>query len=130
MVMRKRVYIAAPITKGDLAHNLNRATEAFVRLAKAGLAPLCPQWSCYAKPVNAVGDGLVACQATVEGNHELVHSDWMGVDLPWVAVCDAVLRLPGESRGAEEEVRCARSLGIPIFFNVDELIAWNETCQK
>lgn len=27
---RVRVYIAGPITKGDLAHNVNQATAAFV----------------------------------------------------------------------------------------------------
>jgi Rrf2 family protein len=35
--VRKRVYIAGPISKGDLAHNINQATAAFVALAKAGL---------------------------------------------------------------------------------------------
>jgi hypothetical protein len=29
--------------------------------------------------------------------------------------CDAVLRLPGASKGADEDVRLARELGLPVF---------------
>lgn len=123
--MRKRVYIAGPISKGDLAHNVNQATAAFVALAKAGFAPFCPHWSVYAKPCawSHFGDGLrVECVATWNGNDDMTHADWMGVDLPWVAASDAVLRLPGESTGADLEVGCAIEHGIPVYFSVELLI--------
>lgn len=134
--MRKRVYIAGPISKGDLCDNVNRATAAFVALAKAGFAPFCPHWSVYSKPasrwVNAYDDRrtgkrvterIVKCDATVTGNDEMTHADWMGVDLPWVAVSDALLRLPGESAGADLEESCARENGVPVFHGVAELVA-------
>jgi hypothetical protein len=35
--------------------------------------------------------------------------------------CDAVLRLPGESRGADLDVARARELGLPVYTDVDEL---------
>ena len=35
--------------------------------------------------------------------------------------CDAVLRIPGESRGADLDVARALELGLPIVQNVDEL---------
>ena len=35
--------------------------------------------------------------------------------------CDAVLRLPGASRGADMDVARARALGLPVYANVDEL---------
>jgi len=38
-----------------------------------------------------------------------------------LACCDAVLRIPGESRGADLEVARARRLGLPIFTDVSEL---------
>ena len=124
--MRKRVYIAGPISKGDLLHNINPATAAFVALAKAGVAPLCPHWSVYSKPAfhNLVYD--VLCEATVAGNDEMGHADWLGVDLPWVAVSDAVLRLPGDSTGADMETACAKEHGIPVFHSVEEVIAWSK----
>ena len=35
--------------------------------------------------------------------------------------CDAVLRLPGASRGADMDVERARALGLPIYTHVNEL---------
>ena len=54
---------------------------------------------------------------------ELPHSVWLECDLPWVSVCDAVYRLPGESAGAEEECRFADREGIPVFYTLDALMA-------
>jgi len=127
--MRKRVYLAGPISKGDLLHNVNQATRAFTVLAKSGCAPWCPAWSVYSKP--AFRDCLpggsgpaVLCEATAQGNSLMSHDDWLGVDLAWVAVADAVLRLPGESIGADREVAEARRLGIPVFDSVEAVVAW------
>jgi hypothetical protein len=121
---RKRVYIAGPISKGDLAHNVNQATAAFVELAKAGIAPMCPHWSVYAKPTITDFAGQVWGQATTNGNDEMNHADWLGVDLPWVAVSDAVLRLPGESTGADAETAEAKARDIPVFKSTADVVAW------
>lgn len=118
------MYIAGPISNGDLAENVNRATAAFVALAKAGFAPLCPHWSVYAKPCGRAdwSDGRTVCYGTRNGNDEMSHADWMRVDLPWVAAADAVLRLPGASAGADRETAHAESLGVPVFADLNELI--------
>lgn len=139
-----RVYIAGPISKGDLLHNLNQATAAFVVLAKAGFSPLCPHWSAYSKPACRAGrlvpapdiepgamrfipHDRVVCEATIQGNDQMSHADWLGVDLPWVEVADAVLRLSGESTGADREVDHAIFHGVPVFFSVADLIAWRDS---
>jgi hypothetical protein len=124
---RKRIYIAGPISKGNLADNVNQATDAFVKLAKAGLAPFCPHWSVYSKsciPANYKGEGTI-CYGTVNGNDEMSHADWIGVDLPWVEVAHMVLRLPGESTGADAEVEHAKQNNIPVFTDIDSLIYWS-----
>jgi len=120
--VRKKVYIAGPISKGDLATNINRATTAFVALAKAGYAPLCPQWSVYTNRATTAEDGTVHCQASVFGNDGLSHADWLAVDLPWVCAADALLRLEGESVGADVEVRCALDHNVPVFYSVEEVL--------
>ncbi len=132
---RFRVYIAGPITKGNLADNVNQATGAFVSLAKAGFSPLCPHWSVYAKECrprkSASPDGMVMGErddecvgiGTRNGNDEMQHADWIGADLPWVEVSHAVLRLPGESTGADEEVFHAVKCGIPVFNSLAALVA-------
>lgn len=50
-----------------------------------------------------------------EERHPNAYEDWMRVDLAWVRRADAVVRIPGESSGADREVALAQSLGIPVF---------------
>jgi hypothetical protein len=40
-----------------------------------------------------------------------------------LAHCDAVLRLPGASSGADQDVAIARERGIPVYLSVDDLPA-------
>ena len=35
--------------------------------------------------------------------------------------CDAVLRLPGASTGADQDVAIARERGLPVYYSVEEL---------
>lgn len=124
---RRRIYICGPISRGNLAHNVNQATAAFIALAKAGFAPLCPHWSVYAKPCGHVDGGTrTIAYGCVNGNSEMTHDDWMGIDIPWVEVADAVLRLPGESTGADRECEAAFSKQIPIFESVQAIIDWRD----
>lgn len=102
--MKKRIYIAGPMTKGDRIDNLADALKAFRSLLKAGYAPFCPQMTFFIEPF-------------VDGAS---HEDWLSIDLPWVAVADAVLRLPGESKGADMEVAKAMELGIPVFYRTPQ----------
>ena len=125
------VYISGPISKGNLAANINQGTAAFLRLVKAGLAPICTMWSVYAKECLEFTSSAmfnlpvkVMCQATVTGNDQMSHADWMGVDLTFVEVSNCILRLPGESVGADAEVAHAKSLGIPVFYTETELLQW------
>jgi hypothetical protein len=38
-----------------------------------------------------------------------------------LAHCDGVLRLQGESAGADNDVKIARARGIPVWFSVEEV---------
>lgn len=109
--MKTRVYVAGPISKGDLNHNINQARDAGMRLMRAGFAPLVPHLTCYmgGDVPEVLPNGTTA-------------EDWYGIDLPWVAVADAVLRLPGESAGADLEVNFARYHFIPVYESVDDII--------
>jgi hypothetical protein len=125
MSRKPRVYIAGPITKGNLGLNINNATDAFWELLRAGFAPLCPHWSAFAGGIvdTHIGPMAKAERLPCDSTHE----DWMGLDLPWVAVSDCVLRLPGESAGADIEVEEARKENIPVFLTVEEIIRWNQS---
>lgn len=43
------------------------------------------------------------------------------MDLEWMDHMDAVLRLPGESAGADMEVAHAKALGLPVFYSIDDI---------
>ncbi len=122
-----RIYIAGPISKGDLAHNIRQAEEAFFMLLKAGFSPFCPHWSCYSNGPTKLTDGTVVSVATQMGGGGCGHAEWLGVDLAWVEVSDAVLRLPGSSTGADMEVAYAVENEIPVFYSADDVIAWAKT---
>ncbi len=99
-----KVYIAGPYTKGDVGQNVRNAMLAWDELATLGYAPFCPHWSHY--------------------QHLFMprpYEDWLTLDLEWLTCCDAVLRLPGESAGADREVALAKSLDIPVYESVDDI---------
>lgn len=123
--MKKRVYIAHPITIGDLTSNINRSIDAFRELMRLGFAPMCPGFSAFAGGINSVG--YAEPEILPNGTDP---EDWMDVDLPWVSVAEALLRLPGESTGADREAGLAAQLGIPVFYTIEELRAWAGKCEQ
>ena len=129
--MRKRIYIACPIAKpatdDGLCNNVRQANDAMLALMKAGYSPFNPALSAFAGGVHQDwlnGDGKVFAAAHRYLNNEFTnisHTDWLSVDKAWVAVADAVLRLPGESKGADEETALANRLRIPVFTSIESL---------
>ena len=46
---------------------------------------------------------------------------WLGQDAVWLVECDAVLRIPGDSVGADQEIEMARGLGKIIYLSLAEV---------
>jgi hypothetical protein len=107
--MRPRIYISCAISKGDRTANFAAACQMQKQLMELNCAPLNPALS------------MMHPDAWV-----IDHAAWIECDLPWVQVADAVLRIPGESVGADTEVAYAEELGIPIFNSLSELLLWLE----
>lgn len=95
-----KVYIASPYTIGDTELNVRTQIDVADKLMNVGFAPFVPLFSHFQQLI-----------------HPRPYQDWMDIDLEWVSNCDCVLRLKGESRGADEEVKHAQVLGIPVFFS-------------
>ena len=108
--MRKtRIFVCGPIRGKEtdfLAVNVNRALEAAGDLFKLGYAVYVPH-------TNFLWEMVVP--------HEL--GKWMEHDKEWLAVCDAVFRVPGESKGSDAEVALATELGIPVYYGMASLLA-------
>jgi hypothetical protein len=104
--MKLKVYIASPYTKGDVAVNVKRQLDMADDLMTLGYAPFAPLYSHFQHMA-----------------HPRPYGDWIAIDLEWVPACDVILRLDGESSGADGEVAFARERGIPVVFSVAELLA-------
>jgi len=98
---RPLAYISGPISKGDRADHITRAVEAFRWLIELGYAPLCPQLSIYAEDWHGC---------------EFSHEIWMEIDLAWLAHAEVVIRLEGESVGADIEVEAALARGARVVY--------------
>ena len=99
-----KVYIASPYTKGDVAVNVKRQIDVAAELIKIGMAPYVPVLSHF-----------------IHMAHPQPYQTWTELDNEWVEASDWVLRLPGESAGADAEVRLAEHLGIPVAHDIREL---------
>lgn len=58
--------------------------------------------------------------------HPMVYERWLELDLEWLEACDILVRLPGESKGADREVAHAQKLGIEVY-TLDEFLALLES---
>lgn len=101
----KMVYIASPYTIGDTDANVRRQLKASNELMNHGICPVCPllshfQHLSFPRP----------------------YEDWMEIDIEKLRRCDALLRLPGQSEGADQEVKFAIENGIPLFFDQESLL--------
>lgn len=99
-----RVYIAGPYTLGNPSENVRIALSMADELFMRGFLPFVPHlfhfWD------------LISPKS---------YDEWMDMCSDWLETCHCLLRLPGPSRGADEEVDMMRSLNRPVFFNIEDL---------
>lgn len=112
------ILIAGPYRSGTgddpakMAANLKRLEEASWPIFAKGHVPMIGEW--VALPIwqtaggQSVGDELYDEILHPTAGRLLQH-------------CDAVLRVPGASKGAENDVRIARERGIPVYFDIAEV---------
>lgn len=99
-----RVYIASPYTKGDQLENVKRQIKVAHKLIDLGFAPYLPL--------------LCHFQHTFLPR---AYEDWLKLDFEWIQACDVLLRLEGDSEGADKEVEYAKELGLRIVYSIDKL---------
>ncbi|WP_329229271.1 DUF4406 domain-containing protein [Streptomyces sp. NBC_01460] len=111
------ILIAGPYRSGTdgnpqaMADNLARLEAAAWPVFAAGHLPVIGEWialpvlhSAGAGPTDPLADQVLYPTA----QRLLTH-------------CDAVLRLPGESAGADQDVATARRLGLPVYDDVAQI---------
>ena len=112
------VLVAGPYRSGTnddpalIARNLDKLEQAALGVYEAGHVPLIGEW--VALPVakqagsTRVGDAI-AERYLYPVAHRLIQR------------CDAVLRIEGESKGADQDVRIARARGLPVYYSIEDV---------
>ena len=110
--------VAGPYRSGTgddpelMRDNLRALEAAALRLFRAGHVPLIGEW--LALPLlEAAGSRQIGGPLWDEIVYPVAHR--------LLARCDAVVRLPGASRGADNDVRVARELGLPVYHGLAEV---------
>ncbi len=102
--MNKIVYVAGPYTKGDVAVNVRNMILVCNQVMDKGFIPYCPLLTHFWHLITPKK-----------------YEEWMKYDEVWLGKCDCLLRMPGDSSGADREVDHMRSLGRDIFQSVDDI---------
>jgi hypothetical protein len=108
------ILIAGPYqsgTGGDpalIAANLARLEEAAWPIFQAGHIPMIGEWVALPVIDSARGAAQAADVLYPTAQRLLQH-------------CDAVLRLPGASTGADQDVAIARERGLPVYFQIEDI---------
>ena len=112
------ILIAGPYRSGTsddpakMAANLKKLEEASWPIFQKGHVPMIGEWvalliwNCAGG--KDVGDELYEAILHPTAGRLLQH-------------CDAVLRLPGASKGADNDVKIAKERGIPVYFDIAEV---------
>jgi hypothetical protein len=101
-----KVYIASPYTIGDVAVNVKRQMDCADELMTLGYAPFIPLLTHFQHIA-----------------HPRKYQDWVELDLEWLLSCDCLLRLDGESIGADKEIDMAKIYKKPVYYSIEELKA-------
>jgi hypothetical protein len=113
------ILIAGPYRSGTnddperMANNLKALEEAAWPIFEAGHIPMIGEW--VALPV------LSSAGATGGPLDPLAERVMYPTAERLLQHCDAVLRLPGESKGADQDVAIATQRGIPVYHALEEV---------
>jgi hypothetical protein len=112
------ILIAGPYRSGTgddphkMAENLHRLESVALPLFRAGHVPMIGEWVALPLLNQAGSRGIGDAHYD-----EIVYP----VANRLLTRCDAVLRMPGNSKGADEDVRLARERNIPVYFALHDV---------
>lgn len=118
------VLVAGPYRSGTnddptlIRRNLDRLESFSLAVYQAGHIPMIGEW---------VALPLMRQAGSTHPGDSIAEQFLYPVAKRLLQRCDAVLRIEGASRGADEDVRLARERGLPVYTSVDQLPARNAT---
>ena len=112
------ILIAGPYRSGTnddptkMAANLEHLESVSYALFQAGYIPMIGEW--VALPIWRVAGGKTIGDALYE---QILHPTAGRL----LQLCDAVLRLQGESKGADNDVKIALERGLPVYYQLEDV---------
>lgn len=112
------ILIAGPYRSGTnddpekIKQNLDKLESVALPLFRKGHIPMIGEW--VALPLmKLAGSERPGDKAWNEIQYPVAHR--------LLQRCEAVLRLEGESKGADEDVRIAKERGLPVFYRLEDV---------
>ncbi len=112
------ILIAGPYRSGTnddpqrMKENLRKLEKVALPLFRAGHTPMIGEW---------VALPLLREAGSTKPGDEAYQEIAYPVANRLLLKCDAVLRLPGESTGADNDVRLAKELGLKVYFKLEDV---------
>ena len=112
------ILVAGPYRSGTgddpqlMKDNLDRLEQATWPLFEAGHIPMIGEWVALPVLRSAGAEGMT---------DPLVEHVMYPTAQRLLQLCGGVLRLPGESRGADQDVAIAQERGIPVWFSLEDV---------
>jgi hypothetical protein len=112
------ILIAGPYRSGTnddpelMQHNLDRLEAAALPLFRLGHIPMIGEW---------VALPLLKLAGCMKPGDEAWEEILYPVAHRLLQKCDAVLRLEGASKGADEDVRIAKERGLKIYYRLEDV---------
>jgi len=92
--------------------NMDRLEAVALPIFRKGHIPMIGEW---------VANPLIELAGSKEVEDEIFHEIQYPTAHRLLTKCDAVLRIKGESKGADQDVEIAKELGLKIYFDLEEV---------
>jgi hypothetical protein len=114
------ILVAGPYRSGTnddptlMQQNLERLEITALALFRAGHIPLIGEW--LALP-------LLKVAGSKKPGDEIYDEILYPIAHRLITKCDAVLRMPGESKGSDNDVKVAHQLGLNVYYQLEDIPA-------
>jgi hypothetical protein len=114
------ILVAGPYRSGTnddpelMQQNLDKLGATALELFRAGHIPLIGEW--LALP-------LLKVAGSKEPGDVIYQEILYPIAHRLIPKCDAILRMPGESSGADNDVKLANAIGIKVYYRIEDITA-------
>jgi hypothetical protein len=112
------ILIAGPYRSGtgddpdSMKQNLDRLEALALPLFRKGHIPIIGEW-------------LALPMIKLAGSEKPGDDEWEEIQYPaahrLLEKCDAIFRIPGASKGADQDVQIATKRGLPVYYRLDDV---------